>query len=180
LTGNTNYPNPPVDLTVFKTALDTYSLDITASADGSKKAIAVKKKQAKLVVHMLRQYATYVEANTNGDMAVFTTSGFQAAPTTRPPAAPIAQPVISKIDQGTSGQLLVSIPAISGAHAYNLRYATLTGGVPGPWTVLLFSKVKPPVSVTSLTPGTTYAFQVQALGSLGTTAWSDSITKMST
>src|SRR5580700_10012074 len=69
LTGNTNYPTPPVDLTVFKTALDTYSADITASADGSKKSIAAKKKQAKLVVHMLRQLATYVEANTNGDMA---------------------------------------------------------------------------------------------------------------
>ena len=35
------------------------------------------------------------------------------------------------------------------------------------------------ITVTGLTPGTTYAFQMRALGRLGYTDWSDSVTRMS-
>ena len=35
-------------------------------------------------------------------------------------------------------------------------------------------------SVTGLTPGTIYAFQVRAMGRLGYTDWSDSATRMCT
>jgi hypothetical protein len=36
-----------------------------------------------------------------------------------------------------------------------------------------------PFSVKGLTPGTTYSFQVRALGKLGCTEWTDSATCMS-
>ena len=39
LTGNVNFPNPPLDLAVFKTLLDAFSVAIGDAKDGSKKAI---------------------------------------------------------------------------------------------------------------------------------------------
>jgi len=59
-----------------------------------------------------------------------------------------------------------------------LRFAVLTGGTPGQWTEQTITNVRGPVSITGLTPGTTYAFQVRALGAKGYTAWSDSTTRM--
>jgi hypothetical protein len=44
----------------------------------------------------------------------------------------------------------------------------------------VITKVKPPVGIDGLTPGTVYAFQVRALGKVGYTAWTDSTTCMCT
>src|ERR1041385_7871331 len=42
MTGNTNFPNPPVDLLALKTAIETFSALIAEALDGSKKVIAQK------------------------------------------------------------------------------------------------------------------------------------------
>jgi len=42
----------------------------------------------------------------------------------------------------------------------------------------MVAKIKPPVAIDGLTPGTTYAIQVRAYGPLGHTEWSDSATRM--
>ena len=77
--------------------------------------------------------------------------------------------------------MLVQIKAVAKARSYELRFAVAgSGGTPGAWTTELVTKVKPPVTVNGLTPGTIYAFQVRALGKLGYTNWSDSVTFMCT
>ncbi|PYR87312.1 MAG: hypothetical protein DMG18_00075 [Acidobacteria bacterium] len=43
---------------------------------------------------------------------------------------------------------------------------------------VMVAKIKPPVAIDGLTPGTTYAIQVRAYGPLGHTEWSDSATRM--
>ena len=70
----------------------------------------------------------------------------------------------------------MKVTTLKGAISYTLRYALVgTGGVPGPWTeVILISPKK--VTINNLTPGSTYAFQVRALGKLGYSDWSDSMT----
>jgi hypothetical protein len=87
---------------------------------------------------------------------------------------------IRKIDQGTnSGQLLVTIVAVPGASSYELRWAPLgTDGTPGPWTNQLLNKTRPPMSITALTPGTTYVFRVRSFSDSGFSDWSDSVTRM--
>ena len=85
MTGNASFPNPPVDLAALKTAIGTFSSLIAEALDGSKKVIAQKNKQRHAVTRMLRLLGRYVEVTSNGDMAVFQTSGFQAAaPKTTP------------------------------------------------------------------------------------------------
>src|SRR5437016_711852 len=70
--GNAAFPNPPVDLAVFKTAIDAYAAAVVAALDGGKQAIANKKKLGGVVVKMVEQLGHYVEAQSNGDPATFT------------------------------------------------------------------------------------------------------------
>src|SRR5579862_164279 len=79
MTGNTNFPTPPVDLASLKTAIETFSGLIAQALDGSKKVIAQKHKQLEVVIKLLKQLGRYVEVTCNNDIAIFQTSGFQAA-----------------------------------------------------------------------------------------------------
>ena len=177
MTGNSNFPNPPVDLAVLKTNIDTFSALMVEALDGSKKVIAERKKQRATVVEMLRLLGRFVEVASKNDMAIFQTSGFEAASTVRAPVAPLSEK-IRKIDHGdNSGQMLVWVRSIRGATSYELRYApAVNGGLPSSWASEGVAGVKQPVILTGLTPGTTYVFQARALGKNGYTDWSDSVT----
>ena len=181
LTGNGNFPTPPVDLATFKAAIDSLSTLVSEAADGGKKVIAEKNKQRETVIQMLRMLGRYVEVASKGELATFQTSGFQPASTTKATAQPLAEK-IRKIAHGSnSGQLIVWIRAIRGAQCYDMRYAVLANGAtPASWTTLTVTGVKSPVVLQNLTPGTTYAFQARALTKEGYTDWSDSVTFMST
>ncbi len=179
MNGDADYSNPPVDMATLKGAIDILSSKITAALDGGKKAIAERAHQAEVVIKILRQLGHYVEANCKDDMTTFLKSGFQPVVHVRSAAQPLSQ-FIRKIDQGiNSGQLLVTIAAVLGALTYELRWAPVgTGGTPGTWTIQPVGKTRPATSVTGLTPGTTYAFQVRSFSNSGYSDWSDSVTRM--
>ena len=104
MTGNPNFPNPPVDLATLKAAIETFAALIAEALDGSKKVVAQKNKQREAVIRMLRLLGRYVEVTCNDDMASFQTSGFEAAPpkTVTPPLTE----KIRKIQHGAnSGQI---------------------------------------------------------------------------
>jgi hypothetical protein len=164
--------NPPVDLAALKPDLETLSNAIVESLDGSKKVIADKAKLQQTIVKRLRLLGHYVEANSNDDVAVVTSSGFQPATVTRGVPQPLATPDVRKIDHGVSGQLLVMIDGVAKARSYEVRYATITGGTIGSWAIQATTTVKSATPVNGLTPGTMYTFQVRALGPLGFTDWS--------
>src|SRR5215471_1970974 len=77
LTGNAAFPNPPVDMAVFKTAIRSYAAAVVVALDGSKQAIANRKKLREVVVKMVEQLGHYVEAACGDDPPSFTLSGFQ-------------------------------------------------------------------------------------------------------
>jgi len=181
LTGNAAFPNPPVDLTAFSALLSSFSASIAAALEGGKNAKAVRDKDRKLIIQDLKALALYVQNNCNDDMTIFTTSGFTAKASTKTAGQPVAIPTIKSLDYGLlPGELTASIKSVTGAKAYNIRYAPLTGGLPGPWTTVQVAVIKKPTTFSNLTRGTDYAFQVQALGSVGLTDWSDSATIMCT
>ena len=177
MTGNTNFPNPPVDLAALKTAIEILSGLIAHALEGTKKVIAQKNKQREAVIKMLRLLARYVEVISNGDMAIFQTSGFQPASTTRATSAPLSE-TIRKIAHGDkSGQVKLWVRAIRVASSYEVRFApSVSGATPTAWTSLGVSTVKTPAIVTGLTPATTYVFQARALVKNTFTDWSDSVT----
>jgi len=174
------FTNLLVDLNVFKADLDTYAASIAEAKDGGKKAITLRNKQGGVVIRTIKFLATYVELNCKDDMNIFLSSGFQPRSRARTPAQPLDQPAILNIDQGPTGQLLVSIKRVRRAKSYELRYgaAGAGGAAPAAWSMLMVPHAKTAVPINGLTPGTTYAIQVRAYGQLGYTEYSDSATRM--
>jgi hypothetical protein len=188
LLNNAAFPTPPVDLAGFKAAIDAFSAAITAALDGGKSAIAARDKRRNDVAIMYRLLGHYVEATAKVDMNTFVSSGFVAhvqAP--RAAAQPVAVPTVASVDQGSTGQLLVSISKVAKARSYDIRYAQVsTGAAPAgtniniSWTIVSVATTKPATPINDLTPGTTYTFQARAFGKLGFSDWSDAVNRMCT
>jgi hypothetical protein len=202
-TGNALFPNPTVSLTTLGNDITAYSNAITAALDGSKNAKAARGKAKKVVVNDLKQLAIHAETNCNDEVAIFTTSGF--TPRAKPSAAgPVDVPTFKSLDYGLHpGEILVWIKSVAGAKSYNLRFGPVPptttpagstpsstpasagatagaapGTAPSSWTVLNVANIKKAMPIDNLSSGTLYAFQVQALGMQGLSAWSDSSTIM--
>src|ERR1051326_5450416 len=89
MNGNPKFPSPPLDIAVFKSGIDTLTVLVTDAADGGKKAIAAKNKQREVMVKQVTLLGHYVEAVCDDDPAIFSTSGFVAAPASRVPPEPL-------------------------------------------------------------------------------------------
>jgi hypothetical protein len=183
--GNPAYPTPPVDEPTFKAGIDAYAAAITAAIDGSKKDLADRQKKRAEVTLMMRLVGHYVEGACKGDMTTFLTSGFEAISSTRTPPGPLEIPSITKVDPGSTGQLLATVRPVAKAKSYEIRSAPLpagqTAGAPpanATWTLTAATGTKPPIPINNLTPGTAYALQVRALGKLGYTDWSDTVNRI--
>jgi Fibronectin type III domain len=182
MTGNANFPTPPVDLAALKTAIDSLLALMAEALDGSKKVVAEKNKQRHAVIKMVRLLGRYVEYNCKDDMAIFQSSGLQAASTTKNRTQPLSEK-IRKLEHGAnSGQIAVWLRRVRGASSYELHYGSAAsgGGPPASWTTQIVTRVKAAVTLSGLTPGTTYVFQARALLKEGYTDWSDSVTLMCT
>ncbi|HEY2381617.1 MAG TPA: fibronectin type III domain-containing protein [Terriglobia bacterium] len=177
LNGNSKFPTPTVDLVTFKSGIDTLATLVSDAADGGKKAITAKNKQRDVMIGQYTQLGHSVEAASNNDPAVFSTSGFVAAPTQRVPPQPLPPASIDWIDRGpVTGEVVVKVKGLPKAIDYSLQYAVVVtpGTLPTTWTLLTLPGSKK-VTISNLTPGANYAFQVRALGRLGYTNWSDPV-----
>jgi hypothetical protein len=183
MNNNPAYPSPTVDMPGFKAAIDAYSAAVSAALDGGKAAITARDKQRANVTIMFRLLGHYVEVASKDDMNTFVSSGFVAViPPAKTPAQPVAVPTISGVAQGSnSGQLAVTIKSVPKARSYDLRYAPVpAAGAVITWTVISVATTKPATTISNLTPGTIYSFQVRAFGTLGFSDWSDSDNQMCT
>src|SRR5207245_2961494 len=96
----------PPKTPTLKANIESFLALISEALDGSKKVIAQKDKQREAVVKMLRLLGRYVEVTSNGDMAIFTSSGFQPASTIKVPPSPLPLPVIRSVVHGAlSGEI---------------------------------------------------------------------------
>ena len=123
---------------------------------------------------MLNQLARYVEANCNGDLSIFQSSGFQAASSTKVTTAPLTEK-IRKLEHGNTGQILVFIRKYPKAQNYEVRFAPANSPAPIPWVSQLVTTTKTPATLSG-TPTTVYVIQARAATLAGYTDWSDSVT----
>jgi len=174
---NPAFPNTPFPLSVFRQALDSFGTLIVDAEDGGKKSISAKNKQRAEVIRLYTLLGHYVEATCNNDPAAFNTSGYTVASSSRTAPQPLAPAKFSWIDRGpNSGQAVVKVESQNGAIAHDVHYALVgTGGVLGPWTTVTLTSPRK-MTISGLTPAGTYQFQVRALGKLGYTDWSPSMT----
>lgn len=142
---------------------------------GSKKAMALRDSLRAQVISALKQVAGHVQENANGD---FSGTAFETySTTTRKTGQLVTTPTFRKLYRGTkSGEIMLLINAVPYARGYQVQYAALKDGVPEPWTVIDVMSVKSAVKISGLSPATIYAFQVQAIGTVNRSDWSDSQT----
>ena len=182
MNGNAAYSNPPVDMPTFKTAIDTFDTLLAAALDGSKKVLTQRNHQGEVLIKILRQLAHYVEAACKDDVTIFSSSGFQAVSKVRTATPPLSQS-IRKITEGpNSGVLLVWLLAVAGALSYDVRWAPVSTGPSATaapaWTSSLVASSHPPATVSNLTPGTVYQFEVRVLSKTGWSDWGGNATRM--
>ena len=180
IVNNLAYPAPPVDMTGFKAVIDAYTTAAAAAQhDGGKNAVTERDKRRAEAIYIYRLLGHYVEVASKNDMNTFVSSGFQAASRSKKtPPQPVATPIIVSVDQGNTGQFLVTIQRVAHARHYELRYLAPAAGAGPNWTTILVATTRPPVAVNNLTPGTRYTFQVRAYGKLGYSDWSASVQRM--
>ena len=178
---NPAYSNPPIDMPTFKSTLDGLETLNAAALDGGKKVIAQRNHQGEVLIKILRQLAHYVEANCKDDMTTFTSSGFQAVSKVRTMPPALSQSIRKITDGANSGQLVVFLIAVAGALSYEIRWAAVTTAAPAAapaWTSMLVASVNPPTTVSNLTPGTIYQFEVRVLSKTGWSDWTGTATLM--
>jgi hypothetical protein len=171
LTGNPAYPSPPVDLKTVQATVDELSAALAAQPNGGPAATADKRNKKAALIGLLRRLRPYVEDNCGNNLSVLLSSGFQAAVTTRV-RSPLANPSILNVGLGNSTELVLKVTPIAHVKCYEVRAAAICAdNTPGPWqTAGMFTNSRS-MTIDSLTPGTTYMFQVRAIG--GSTRYSD-------
>ena len=175
LIGNVRFPNPPVAMAMLKSLLDAFKTSIIDAMEGSKKARTLRDSLRGQVISALKQVATSVQENANGD---FSKTGFETYDTTaRKKGQLVETPTFRRIyDGANSGEIMLLINAADYARGYQVRYAQVKDDVPGPWTMVDVMGVKSAFKISGLTPLTMYAFQVQAIGTVNRSDWSNSVT----
>ena len=182
LLNNPHFPKPTVDLALFKEKIDAYFKAISATMGGAKLAFNQRDSLRYELEGMFKLLAAYVQYASNGDYAIFQTSGLEAQPNAQVPPQPFERPRNPKVAHGDrSGELKVWMPTSRRKIAScDLQYVAVDEGhMPaGAWTEIAIARFDGPVTIQDLKPGTRYAVQVRALGKLGKTDWSDSTVKM--
>ncbi len=133
MTGNKNFPDPPVDLAEVQAALTAFTAALAAKPSGGVHATADKNKKRRELVALLRKLASYVQGNCNDEITTLLSSGFQAASTARA-QSPLTKLVIAVVDNCHSGQLVVDVKKVVNARTYELENAAIRpDGAPGAW-----------------------------------------------
>jgi hypothetical protein len=171
MTGNPSFPSPPVDLQTIQAAVDDLSEALVAQANGGRAATAEKRNKQEVLIGLLRKLRPYIEEHCGNDLSVLLSSGFQAAVNTRV-RSPLANPSILKVSFGNSTELVLRVTPIAHAKCYEVRSAAVgEENSPGPWQAAGMFTNSRSMTIEGLKPGTTYMFQVRAIG--GSTRYSD-------
>jgi hypothetical protein len=172
------FPDPPVTAVQLGASLADFSESIAAATAGGPADTAMKENKREILIGQLRQLAGYVQSLHGNDLAKLLESGF-AAVSTNSASSPLETPVIRRIDNVVSGQLIPSVTRVKNARVYEVRYFLLdANGTPGPVQNGGLHSSSRALPVTGLTPGALYQIQVRAIGgSTGYSEWSLAVTQ---
>ena len=174
LTGNPDYPTPPVTLANLQTAVNDFTAKVAAAQVGGPAETAAKNQARDVLEGMLRQLAQYVQLMCGNDQVKLLSSGFRVQGSAGP-SAPLEQPQGLLLKNGGSGRLVASVNPVRNAKTYEARAKLADGD----WLPSVFDGDSQHITFTGLTRGKDYTVQVRAIGgSTGQSDWSDPSTHM--
>ena len=171
MTGNADFPTPSPTLTVVGAA-NTAAKDAIANASGAGPAkTAIKDARMADLADVVRALAAYVTVTSAGDMAKLLRSGFPTQNAPREPIGQLPTPDTPRVSpNGLYGKIDAATSPVPGAYIYNWKVTTAAS----PATVAAdLQTTAASASFAGLTRGTIYNVQVNAVGTAGTTEWSD-------
>jgi hypothetical protein len=170
LTSNPNYATPAPALPLITTANSAFAAAIAAAADGGKQATSDKNAKRASLVSLMRQLANYVQGACLEDMTKLLSSGFPVQKPDRTPASIPVTPVTPKVAQGLTGQAIMATKPVDFTYIYNWRVALASK----PDDFVQHSQsTAARTQAEGLTPGEIYVFQCNAVGTAGTSDWSN-------
>lgn len=176
MTGNVAFPTAVALLLLVKAALDDFSAALAAAGEGGVSLTATKNDKRAALCALVRSLANDVTEECKGDLTLLLTSGF---PIQKPQHFPIGElpvPGSPTLSLGIhSGELDASVVPIYGAMTYNWQLAAANA----PDVILQTNQTTAAsTSFTGRTPGVLYQVTVNAVGSAGTSDWSQPSTQM--
>jgi hypothetical protein len=178
LKANPLFPNPPVKIDNLAALLTAYQTAMTAAAQGGPKDTAVLKEARDALVSALRQTAAYIQTLNLDSLSAVLSSGFDVVVPNNN-RSPLTQPILTRLDNSATTQLLVILQAVLNARAYQVQYST--GGPNAVWLEAGIFPNTRGIIIKNLTPGTVYTIRVRAIGgSTQYSEWSASMTIMAT
>ena len=184
MTDNLFFPKPPVSLADLEFVLDKFRSSMAATLDGgSPKAYAEKTHWREQLMLTLRPLGNYVDDMCKGDPAnlgMLLSSGFEAQPMSRTSPKPLEVPLILRIKQGRTGELIIfHTPLGRAAKAYDVDWKVQDEpDTPEAWQRMKATSARDGVRIEGLKPGMVYVFRVRAYSRLGYTDWSPLVARM--
>ncbi len=176
MTDNANYPTPSPTLAEITTALSNFTTALANASGGGVTLTCIKNDMRAILVGLVRDLASYVQVTCKGNLPALLSSGFSAQ---KPKHTSMSIPVTPSDLQISLGTLTGELDAVNspsfGTATYNWRMYDVSTP-----TVMLQTAQTTAARKTfsGLTPGKIYAVQVNAVGSAGTSDWSNPVSHM--
>ena len=170
------FATPVPALATIQTALAAFIVAVQEAALGGPAQTAIKNAKRADLAALMRLLANYVGAVANGDLGILLLSGLPNQKPTREPIGPLPKPQPPIALQGpNSGTLAAGTAPVYGAGSYNWRLALTSAPTV---YVRTAQTTAARADFTGLTAPERYNVTVNAVGSPGTTDWSDDGTTM--
>jgi hypothetical protein len=172
LTGNAAFPAPNPTLAELTTANNAFLAAVSAAHDSKIARVQAKQQRANLC-SLMRTLAHYVDVASAGDLPTLLSSGFTAQQQ-RKPVGPMVPPENLRFVRGkVSGTATARCSKQSKATAYQWRCAQ--AATPTAWLPVVTTPAAHCV-FQGLTPLTNYVVEVCAVGTAGSSNWSEPAT----
>ncbi len=179
LTGNANFPSPPVTLAAFGTLIATAQTKLTAAdtaAQTAMQATTDKDTAIGAMVTAANQLAAYVDLTANGDESKILSASLSVRAARAPQSVPDAVQNLSLTTGDNAGELDAQWDSLPGAKSFEVQ-ASADPFSDATWkTADMVTNSK--VALTGLTSGAKIWVRVRGINSAGKGAWSDPAVKV--
>jgi hypothetical protein len=174
ITGNGLLPDPEPSIATVAAQLDAYTQDSVETAAGSRAAVVNKRLSRKQLETTLGLLGLWIMSVAKNDLSILATCGYTIAK--QPEPRYITAPGMVSLSNGlSSGQLIVTVPAVKGANGYQFEISELPPGEGITWVSTISTTTK--FTYKNLVPGKQYWVRVAVAGSRQQLEYSEVVSK---